>query len=120
MRQAGPDATLEHMLKMNRPLTVETYLAMEYLDGAPPMTSELWEEIPEMLRIGVSQDSLQLGTESETETDGARMGALRLLKARHQSPAFMAQTRELSQSRKNTPQMHASLKRMKTRHTRPT
>lgn len=35
MRQAGQDATLAHMLKMKRPLTLETYLAMNYPDGAP-------------------------------------------------------------------------------------
>jgi len=39
----------------------------------------------------------------ETEADGERAGALRLLKARHQSKAFMDQTRALSQSPSNTP-----------------
>lgn len=41
--------------------------------------------------------------EQETEQDGERAGALRLLKARHQSQAFMAQTRALSQSQSSTP-----------------
>lgn len=62
MRQAGQDATLAHMLTMKRPLTVETYLAMNYPDGAPPMTAELWEEIPEVLREAALQDSLRPGT----------------------------------------------------------
>ena len=39
----------------------------------------------------------------ETEADGKRAGALRLLKARHQSKAFTDQTRALSQSPSNTP-----------------
>ena len=66
MRQAGRDATLEHMLKMNRPLTVETYLAMNYPDGTPPMTAELWAEIPEMLREKEQSSDLR----SETEEEG--------------------------------------------------
>ena len=50
-RLAGKDATLAYMLKMNRPLTRETYLAMEYPDGAPdPLPAELEEMIPEPLR----------------------------------------------------------------------
>lgn len=44
----------------------------------------------------------------ETEEDGIQAGALRLLKARRQSEAFMAQTRALSQSQNDTPQPTAS------------
>ena len=44
MRQAAQDATLACMLEMKRPLTIETYLAMNYPDGAPPMTAELMAE----------------------------------------------------------------------------
>lgn len=47
---AGQDATLAHMLKMKRPLNLETYLAMSYPDGVPEMTAELWAEVPEPLR----------------------------------------------------------------------
>lgn len=47
---AEHDATLAHMLKMKRPLNLETYLAMNYPDGAPTMTAELWAEVPEPLR----------------------------------------------------------------------
>lgn len=50
MRQAGQDATLARMLEMKRPLTMETYLAMNYPDGAPPMTAELMAEIPDVLK----------------------------------------------------------------------
>lgn len=39
----------------------------------------------------------------ETEADGQRAGALRLLKARHQSQVFRDQTRALSQSQNSTP-----------------
>ena len=99
MRQAGQDATLAYMLEMKRPLTVETYLAMNYPDGVPPMTAELWAEIPEMLRDKEQSSDLR----PETEADGERAGALRLLKARHQSQAFMAQTRAFSPSQSNTP-----------------
>ena len=62
MHEAGQDATLARMLTTKRPMTIETYLVMNYPDGAPPMTAELWEEIPEVLREAALQDSLRLGT----------------------------------------------------------
>jgi len=44
----------------------------------------------------------------ETEEDGLRAGALRLLKARHQSQAIRDRTLELSRSPSNTPGTTAS------------
>lgn len=44
----------------------------------------------------------------ETEQDGERAGALRLLRARHQSQVFRDQTRALSQSQNSTPETTAS------------
>ena len=44
---AGSDPTLARMLKTNQPLTLQTYLAMNYPDGVPdPMPAELLAEVP--------------------------------------------------------------------------
>ena len=67
---AGQDATLARMLKMNRPLTLETYLRMEYPDGVPQMTAELWAEVPEPLR---------------RQADEPETGPMRIAKFRHQN-----------------------------------
>jgi hypothetical protein len=49
--------------------------------------------------------------DKETEADGIRAGKLRLLKARHQSEALKAQTRELLQSQKDAPWKMSSTSR---------
>jgi hypothetical protein len=75
---AGSDATLERMLKMNRPLNLETYLAMEYPEGAPKtLSSEQWSMIPEPLR--------RQSEKPETEADGKRLGGLRIARRKHQN-----------------------------------
>ena len=53
------DATLAHMIATKRPLNLETYLAMEYPDGVPPMTAELWEEIPAQLKPMSSSSQIE-------------------------------------------------------------
>lgn len=45
----------------------------------------------------------------ETEQDGERAAALRLLKVRHQSQVFRDQTRALSQSQNSTPEATSEL-----------
>lgn len=48
---AQSDATLARMLKTDRPLTRETWLAMNFPDGVPdPLPAEIEAEIPEPLR----------------------------------------------------------------------
>jgi hypothetical protein len=75
---AGSDATLERMLKMNRPLNLTTYLEMEYPEGAPKtLSSEQWSMIPEPLR--------KASESQETELDAKRLGALRVARWRHQN-----------------------------------
>jgi hypothetical protein len=53
--QAGTDATLERMLKMNRPLTVETYVRMSWPGKAMrELSAEERASIPE----GLAKDPL--------------------------------------------------------------
>ena len=80
---AGKDATLARMLKMKRPLTMETYLRMEYPQGVPPMTAELLASVPAPLRVG---------QQSETEADGVRAEALRRSRVRQLLKARPGQT----------------------------
>ena len=42
----GRDATLARMLKTNRPLTLGTYLRMEYPQGIPEVTQEVLASVP--------------------------------------------------------------------------
>lgn len=65
---APEDATLAHMLKMKRPLTMTTYLRMEYPEGVPPLTAEVLAGVPAPL-LGAA--------DPETEEDGFRAEALR-------------------------------------------
>lgn len=69
---AGSDATLAYMLKMNRPLNLETYLEMEYPEGIPKtLSSEQLAMIPEPLKRAYDNQ--------ETEKDGMKAEALRRL-----------------------------------------
>lgn len=84
-RLAGNDATLARMLKMNRPLTKETYLAMEYPDGAPdPLPAELEEMIPEPLRREADGQ--------ETEEGASRIEQLRRSRVRQMFTASPGRT----------------------------
>lgn len=62
------DATLARMLKTKRPLTMATYLRMEYPEGVPPLTAEVLASVPAPLLGAV---------DPETEEDGFRAEALR-------------------------------------------
>ena len=84
---AGRDATLARMLKMNRPLTMETYLRMEYPQGMPRLTAEVLDGVPAPLRAAAQSG------ETETEQDGKRAEALRRLRVRQLSKAQPAPTR---------------------------
>lgn len=84
---AGRDATLARMLKMNRPLTMETWLRMEYPQGIPRLTAEILAGVPAPLRAAA---------EPETESEGMRAEALRRLRARRLSQAQPAPTRDSS------------------------
>jgi hypothetical protein len=81
---AGKDATLARMLKMNRPLTMETYLRMEYPQGVPKLTAEVLAGVPAPLRVAAPS--------VETETDGIKAEALRRSQARQLSKARLAPT----------------------------
>lgn len=49
--QAGSNATLAYMRKMNLPLTRETWMDLSYPDGLPePWTAELEAEVPEQFQ----------------------------------------------------------------------
>ncbi len=86
---AGSDATLAHMLKTNRPLNLETYLAMEYPDGIPKtLSSEQISMIPEPLR--------RQSENHETEADGMRAEALRRSQVHQLFKARRGQTRDSS------------------------
>lgn len=85
---AGSDATLQRMLKTNRPLTKETWMAMNWPEGAPKMTAELEQQIPEPLRRSTSS-----AQPSETEADGIRAEARRRLQVRQLSKAHQGRTR---------------------------
>ena len=84
---AGKDATLARMLKMNRPLTMETYLKMEYPQGMPRLTEEVLAGVPAPLRA-VAQSA-----EPETESDGIKAEALRRSRVRQLFKAPPAPTR---------------------------
>lgn len=67
---AGQDATLAHMLKMNRPLNQETYLAMQYPDCVPArLSAEQLSAIPAPLRSKLPQapDRSNFQTQEEFE-----------------------------------------------------
>lgn len=75
---AGQDATLARMLKMKRPLNLETYLAMSYPDGVPAMTAELRAEVPEPLR---------------RQAEEPEAGPLRIAWYRHQNAQLLKRAR---------------------------
>lgn len=70
---AGQDATLARMLKMNRPLTLETYLKMEY-PGRGVTLDQLGAEERSMIPGPLLPSSEAQG---ETEQDGIRAEAIR-------------------------------------------
>ena len=56
------------------------------------------ENSKENEKINLSNADTRNNNADETEEEGLRFGALRLLKYRHQSEAFQAQTKELTNS----------------------
>ena len=85
---AGTDATLARKLKMSRPLTMETWMKMEYPQGMPRLTAEVLAGVPAPLRAAAQS--------AETEADGIKAEALRRSRVRQLFKAQPAPTRDSS------------------------
>ena len=101
---SGQDPVLELMQAQGIPLTRANYVRKAGLEE--PLEAEHAGYVQSLqLDDSPNQDD---PNRPETEADGLRAGALRLLKARHQSQAIRDRTLELSQSPSSTPATTAS------------
>lgn len=107
-RLTGSDPVVELMLAQGIPLTRANYVQKAGLEE--PLEAEHEGYVQSLPLEGSTRPPADDPNRPETEEDGLRAGAQRLLKARHQSRAFMAQTpgSSPSPSPSNTPATTAS------------
>ena len=72
---AEQDATLAHMLAMKRPMNLETYLAMEYPEGAPKqLSAEQWASVPDVFKQKLPDAPLRDNFPDEDQFEEALAG----------------------------------------------
>ena len=78
--QAGNDLILQHMVAKKMPLTRETYLNLNYPEGAPnPMPAGLEMEIPEIFRETHSLASSMEPHPMQAAADAYEAGVMKLI-----------------------------------------